>query len=64
MMAHPDFSKLYILHTDESEDALYQEQDGTIRFIAYGSRSFSPARKKYSAINDFNGGAGGGGTSL
>lgn len=50
-MAHPDFSKPYVLHTDVSEEGLgavlYQKQAGTICVIAYGSRSLSPAEKNY-----------------
>ena len=51
VMAYPDFSKPYILHTDASEEGLgavlYQEQGDTIRVIAYGSRTLSPAEKNY-----------------
>ena len=51
VMAYPDFSKPYILHTDASETGLgavlYQEQNGALRVIAYGSRTLSPAEKNY-----------------
>ena len=51
VMAYPDFSKPNILHTDASEEGLgavlYQEQGDTIRVIAYGSRTLSPAEKNY-----------------
>uniref|UniRef100_A0A669EDN0 Gypsy retrotransposon integrase-like protein 1 n=2 Tax=Oreochromis niloticus TaxID=8128 RepID=A0A669EDN0_ORENI len=43
----------YILHTDASTSglgaALYQEQDGEVRVIAYASRGLSPSEKRYPA---------------
>ena len=51
IMAYPDFSKAFILHTDASKDGLgavlYQNQEGVMRVIAYASRALSPAEKKY-----------------
>ena len=42
---------LRILHTDASEGALsavlYQEQNGVLLVIAYGSRTLTPAEKNY-----------------
>ncbi|KAL6483337.1 hypothetical protein MHYP_G00082090 [Metynnis hypsauchen] len=43
----------YVLHTDASTSglgaALYQEQDGEMRVIAYASRGLSPSKKRYPA---------------
>lgn len=43
----------YVLHTDASTSglgaALYQEQDGEVRVIAYASRGLSPSEKRYPA---------------
>jgi hypothetical protein len=40
-----------IVHTDASQEGLaavfYQEQQGTIRVIAYASRILTPAKKNY-----------------
>ena len=51
VMAYPDFSKAFTLHTDASKDGLgavlYQNQDGVMRVIAYASRALSPSEKKY-----------------
>ena len=51
VMAYPDFSKAFTLHTDASKDGLgavqYQNQDGVMRVIAYASRALSPTEKKY-----------------
>ena len=50
-MAYPDYQKSYIVHTDASKDGLgavlYQEQEGTVRVIAYASRSLTNAEKNY-----------------
>ena len=50
-MAYPDFSKSFTLHTDANKDGLgsvlYQNQDGVMKVIAYGSRALSPAEKNY-----------------
>ena len=51
VMAYPNFTDPFILHTDASETGLgavlYQRQKGTLRVIAYGSRTLSPAEKNY-----------------
>ena len=49
VMAYPDYTKPFILHTDASERglgaALYQTQDGQLRVIAYGFHT--PAERNY-----------------
>ena len=51
VMAYPNFTDPFILNTDASETGLgavlYQRQKGTLRVIAYGSRTLSPAEKNY-----------------
>ena len=51
IMAFPDCNKPFILHTDTSEaglgGVLYQEQNDTLRVIAYGSRTLFPAESNY-----------------
>jgi hypothetical protein len=51
VMAYPDYQKPYIVHTDASKDGpvavLYQEQEETMRVIAYASRSLTNAEKNY-----------------
>ena len=51
IMAYPDFSQPYIVHTDASKEGLgavlYQKQDGHSCVIAYASRSLSVAEKNY-----------------
>ena len=51
IMAYPDFSKAFILHTDTSKDGLgavlYQNQEAVTRVIAYASRALSPPEKRY-----------------
>ena len=53
ILAYPDFSLPFTLHTDASGDgvgaALYQVQDGQPRVISYGSRTLNDAERKYSA---------------
>ena len=50
-MAYPDYEISFIVHTDACKDGLgavlYQRQDGRTRFIAYASRSLTPAEKNY-----------------
>ena len=51
VMAYPDFSQPFILHTDASEEGLgsvlYQKLDGKMRVIGYASRTLNPAESKY-----------------
>ena len=51
VMAYPDFSSLFIFHTDVSEvglgAVLYQRQNGKPPVIAYGSSTLTPAEKNY-----------------
>ena len=51
VMAYPDYTKPFILHTDASERglgaALFQKQDGQLQVIAYGSRTLTPAERNY-----------------
>ena len=51
VMAYPDYQRPYIVHTDASKDGLgavlYQKQAGTVRVIAYASRSLTNAEKNY-----------------
>ena len=51
LMAYPDPSKPYILHTDASQlglgAVLYQHQENKLRVIAYASRTLSPSEKSY-----------------
>ena len=50
VMAFPDFTKPFVLHTDASQEGLgavsYQERDGKLRVLGYGSRTLTPAEKK------------------
>lgn len=51
VLAFPDFSQPFVLHTDASAQGLgavlYQNQNGKLRVIAYGSRTLSAAEKNY-----------------
>ena len=51
VMAFPDFSKPFVLHTDASHEGLgavlYQEQDRKLKVIGYASRNLTPAEKNY-----------------
>ena len=51
ILAYPDYNELFVLHTDASQEGLvvilYQEQNGEMRVIGYGSRSLTPAERNY-----------------
>ena len=51
ILAYPDYNKPFVLHTDASQEGLgailYQEQNGEMRVIGYGSRSLTPAERNY-----------------
>ena len=51
VLAYPDFKLPFVLHTDASEQGLgailYQQQDGKLRAIGYGSRTLTPAERNY-----------------
>ncbi len=52
ILAYPDFTKDFVLHTKTSKDKLgvvvYQpDKDGTLRVIGYGSRTLTTAEKNY-----------------
>ena len=51
VMAFPDFTKPFVLHTDVSQEGLgavlYQEQDGKLRVLGYASRTLTPSEKNY-----------------
>ena len=51
VLANPDYSQPFILHTDARKDGLgailYQVQDGKMHVIRYASRTLSPAERGY-----------------
>lgn len=51
ILGYPDFDQPFALHCDASQDGLgavlYQQQQGKMRVIAYGSRSLSQSEKRY-----------------
>lgn len=51
VLVYPDFNQPFILHTDASQQGLgavlYQNQDGKMRVISYGSRTLTPAEQSY-----------------
>lgn len=51
VLAYPDFDQPFVLHTDACEQGmgavLYQQQDGKLHIVGYGSRTLSPAERNY-----------------
>lgn len=51
VLAYPNFELPFVLHTDASEQGLgavlYQQQEGKLRVIGYGSRTLTPAERGY-----------------
>ena len=51
VLCYPDFDKSFVLYTDASKDglgaALYQEKDGNLKPIGFGSRTLTPAERNY-----------------
>ena len=56
VLAYPDCSQPFILHTDASKDGLgavlYQVQAGKMRIIGYASRTLSPAERGITYIQE------------
>ena len=56
VMAFPDFTKPFVLHTDASQEGigavLYQEQDGKLRVLGYASRTLTPAEKTITCMQE------------
>ena len=54
ILSYPDFDKPFILHANALEDGLgcilYQQQQGKLRVIGYGSRTLTAAEKNYRCI--------------
>ena len=51
ILAYPEYTKPFVLHTDASEQGLgavlYQKQDGIMKVIGYGSRTLNKAERNY-----------------
>ena len=51
LLAYPEYSSPFIVHTDVSQEGLgavlYQTQNGVMRVIAFASRTLTPSERKY-----------------
>lgn len=52
VLAYPNFSKPFVLHTDASGEGLstileQQQEDGSLCPVAYASRTLTAAEKRY-----------------
>ena len=51
ILAYPDYNAPFVVHTNASQDGLgvvlYQKHEGTLRVIAYASRTLTPAKRNY-----------------
>ena len=51
LLAYPEYSSPFIVHTDASQEGLgavlYQTQNGIMRVIAFASRTLTPSERKY-----------------